>query len=261
LDQRGEPPLDSIRIRGSRPGFEPVEVSVPIHQTRQKEPTILQLVAKAILQDLDRIEDSSFAARRRAEQLGIQYSVSSRWTTFLAIEKTTNAQSFSGTYTAGFEKLVMSSQGGMNVAGQGSNLIQLSMTPYKEEEEAKAEVPGELSHLAINARAAVYLIPGDHPDHAGWLNSLGVMLESRYKRTGAMADLEEAISVARQAVDATPADHPDCPGYLNNLGVMLESRYKRTRAMADLEEAIGVARQAVDATPAYHPDRAGRLNI
>ncbi|KAK4148475.1 hypothetical protein C8A00DRAFT_47666 [Chaetomidium leptoderma] len=90
----------------------------------------------------------------------------------------------------------------------------------------------------------------------GRLNNLGNKLESRYERTGAMADLEEAIGVARQAVAATPDDHPNRAVCLNNLGTQLGRRYERTGAMADLEEAIGVARQAVAATPDNYPDRA-----
>lgn len=37
---------------------------------------------------------------------------------------------------------------------------------------------------------------------------LGILTE-RYSRTGAIADLEEAIQVSQQAIDATPDDHPD----------------------------------------------------
>ncbi|KAH6871883.1 CHAT domain-containing protein [Thelonectria olida] len=74
-------------------------------------------------------------------------------------------------------------------------------------------------------------------DRAAWLNNLGVRLGDRYSRTGAMADLEEAIRVAREAVKATPEDHPDRAGRLNNLGGRLSDRYSRTRAIADLEGA------------------------
>ena len=43
--------------------------------------------------------------------------------------------------------------------------------------------------------------PEDHPDKAEWLNNLGVMLSSRYKRTGNLQDLEAAV-------EAKPEDHP-----------------------------------------------------
>ncbi|KAL2136726.1 hypothetical protein VTI74DRAFT_1767 [Chaetomium olivicolor] len=86
------------------------------------------------------------------------------------------------------------------------------------------------------------------------------MLESRYERTGEMADLEEAIGIAKQAVELTPHDYPDRAGRLNSLGNKLQSRYERTGEMADLEEAIGIARQVVGSTPNDYPDRAGWLN-
>ncbi|KAH8675242.1 hypothetical protein BX600DRAFT_507495 [Xylariales sp. PMI_506] len=62
------------------------------------------------------------------------------------------------------------------------------------------------------------------PNKTGYLNNLGVYLEGRYERTGAKADLEEAISITRQTVDLIPIDHPDQTGYLNSLGNKLKSR-------------------------------------
>lgn len=59
------------------------------------------------------------------------------------------------------------------------------------------------------------------PDRASWVNNLGLMLESRYERTGAVTDLEEAIGMARQAVAATPDDDPDRAASLSNLGHQL----------------------------------------
>ena len=109
-------------------------------------------------------------------------------------------------------------------------------------------------------RQAIDVTPKDHLDLAVILNNLGTKLEIRYKRTGKIEDLEEAIQVARQAVDVTPKDHPDLAAWLNNLGTKLESRYERTGKMEDLKEAIQVARQAVDVTPKDHPDLAAWLN-
>ncbi|KAL8365101.1 hypothetical protein RB595_004089 [Gaeumannomyces hyphopodioides] len=96
----------------------------------------------------------------------------------------------------------------------------------------------------------------------GSVNDMGVgkHLGDRYSRTGAMADLEEAIRLGREAVDATPLDHPDRAKLLSNLGNRLGDRYSRTGAMADLEEAIRLGREAVDATPLDHPGRAKLLS-
>ncbi|KAH0563243.1 hypothetical protein GP486_002188 [Trichoglossum hirsutum] len=105
----------------------------------------------------------------------------------------------------------------------------------------------DLEEAIENGKHAVAETQEGNEAYAGRLNNLGVMLESRYERTGKMEDLEEAILIARQAVDAvdvTPEDHPDLAGRLNNLGNKLESRYERTGKMEDLEEAIQITQQA-----------------
>ena len=57
--------------------------------------------------------------------------------------------------------------------------------------------------------------PTDHPNHAMYLNNLGIALRVRFERSGALADLEAAIEAIRAAVEATPTDHPNhaesCP--------------------------------------------------
>ncbi|MEU6408167.1 tetratricopeptide repeat protein [Microbispora sp. NPDC046933] len=70
--------------------------------------------------------------------------------------------------------------------------------------------------------------PADHPQRALCLSSLGIVLLTRFERTGAMADLDEAIQRGRQAVQLTPADHPNRIGILNNLRNALQSRPDRT---------------------------------
>jgi hypothetical protein len=57
-------------------------------------------------------------------------------------------------------------------------------------------------------RQAVDSTPDDHPNWAGWLNSLGSFLGRWYERTSEMADLEEAIKAAKRAVDLTPDGYP-----------------------------------------------------
>jgi hypothetical protein len=77
----------------------------------------------------------------------------------------------------------------------------------------------------------------------------------RYRRTGELVHLDEAVEVGRQAVAAAPADHPDRPMYLSNLGNGLRTRFRRAGKLADLNEAIEVGRQAVAAISKHHPDR------
>ena len=103
-------------------------------------------------------------------------------------------------------------------------------------------------------------IPADHHDRVAMLSNLGLALQLRFERVGALADLDEAITVGWGAVQATPADHPDRAGYLSNLGFALRVRFRRVGAQADLDQAITVGREAVQATPADHPDRAGHMS-
>ncbi len=125
------------------------------------------------------------------------------------------------------------------------------------------ESTGDIDRISFAVICAQLVMSGTlhgHPDRAGRLNNLGVMLCGRYERTGKMTDLQEAIDAARQAVESTPEDHPGRAGCLNNLGNQLGRRYERTGEMTDLQEAIDAARQAVESTPEDHPDRAGRLS-
>ncbi|MCA1675927.1 MAG: tetratricopeptide repeat protein, partial [Actinobacteria bacterium] len=71
-------------------------------------------------------------------------------------------------------------------------------------------------------------------------------LRTRFDRTGAQSDLDEAIAVGRAAVSTTPDDHPDRAGRLSNLGAALRSRFDRTGAQSDLDEAITTYVQAAE---------------
>ncbi|MEV4713951.1 CHAT domain-containing protein, partial [Micromonospora sp. NPDC049374] len=84
---------------------------------------------------------------------------------------------------------------------------------------------------------------------------LGMTLHARFGRTGADADLDEAVTVLRQALDATPADHAYRIGCLSNLGNALQVRFQHFGTGRDLDEAVTVLRQAADASPAGHPSR------
>jgi hypothetical protein len=51
----------------------------------------------------------------------------------------------------------------------------------------------DLEEAICKGSQAVEGTPQGHPDLAGRLNNLGIMLESRIERTGRMEDLEEVI--------------------------------------------------------------------
>ncbi|RYP62375.1 hypothetical protein DL770_009601 [Monosporascus sp. CRB-9-2] len=111
-----------------------------------------------------------------------------------------------------------------------------------------------------DAEMAVSATPEDHPNRAGRLNNLGIMLCRRFERTSSMADLNRAVDIASMAVEATPQDHPDRAAVLKNLGNCFGRRFERTGSMDDLNRAVDIANMAVKATPQNHPDRAGMLN-
>ncbi|MFE0135762.1 CHAT domain-containing protein [Streptomyces sp. NPDC059037] len=103
-------------------------------------------------------------------------------------------------------------------------------------------------------------VPADSPERAGWLCNLGVALRVRFQRTGAQADLDEAVHLGREAVDTALAEHPERAKWLTNCAATLMLRFEQTGAEADLDEAVRLGREAVDTTPADHPERAGILS-
>lgn len=110
-------------------------------------------------------------------------------------------------------------------------------------------------------QTAVDLTAVDHPDQGDRLQSLGVGYNNRYRRTGAMADLEMSIKVKQKAVDLTPDDHPDRAGYLQSLGVGYTDRYQETGATMDLEAAIQRHAESLDhvVSPPISRLQSGRL--
>ncbi|KAL4743374.1 CHAT domain-containing protein [Aspergillus similis] len=115
-----------------------------------------------------------------------------------------------------------------------------------------AELEGTIKAI----REAVRATPEDHPDRAGRLNNLSILLGDRYSKTGEVGDLEEAIEAAREAVNRTPEGHPDRALYLNTLGNGLGQRCLRTGDVVESEEAIQIRREAIKAVPENHPDQA-----
>ena len=91
-------------------------------------------------------------------------------------------------------------------------------------------------------------------------DGLAIALLRRYERTGALADVDEAIEVARQALAQIPEGHPDRAARLSLLGYALSSRYERTGMAADLDMAIDFGRQAVAAGPRGAEDSANVAN-
>ena len=111
-----------------------------------------------------------------------------------------------------------------------------------------------------SARRTLESIPEGDRDHAAMLNNLSNMLQSRYKRTGSTADLDEAIQMSRQAVESMPNDDPYYLACQDNLRNKLIQRYASTEDLASLDDAVRVVRHALELTPDDHPDRPVRLH-
>ena len=81
------------------------------------------------------------------------------------------------------------------------------------------------------------------------LNNLGISFWSRFRRTGDLSDLSEAISSQQRAVQLTPDNHPNMPSWLGSLGVLFQSRYERMGDLLDLSGAISAQQRAIRLDP------------
>ncbi|MFB7497219.1 CHAT domain-containing protein [Streptomyces sp. NPDC056161] len=85
--------------------------------------------------------------------------------------------------------------------------------------------------------------------------ALGKALQTRFERTGTLADLDRAVAVLRQAVAATPPQRREYASRLLDLSMAVRLRFLRTRAAAEGDEAVDLARAAVAAVGDTEPDR------
>ncbi|TGJ72367.1 hypothetical protein EYR41_004266 [Orbilia oligospora] len=78
----------------------------------------------------------------------------------------------------------------------------------------------------------------------GMLSNFGVMLGTRFNRTGSMDDLNRAVEAVDIAVTATHQDHPDQANRLSNLGNQLKTRFHRTGSIDDTDRALSLHQEA-----------------
>ncbi|MFD3558190.1 CHAT domain-containing protein [Streptomyces sp. NPDC058686] len=79
-------------------------------------------------------------------------------------------------------------------------------------------------------------------------SDLSCVLQRRFERCGARADLDEAADAAREAAAEAPA--ACSPGLLTSLAIVLDFCARTTGSLDDLDTAIGLVRRAAAATPA-----------
>jgi hypothetical protein len=92
------------------------------------------------------------------------------------------------------------------------------------------------------------------------LNSLGLLLSSRFSITGAEDDLKAAISVQRDVVRIIPDEDPERSSIPYNLSVSLADLFRQGEEVHHLIETTRMGWLAVNAAPESHPNRAMYLN-
>jgi hypothetical protein len=94
-------------------------------------------------------------------------------------------------------------------------------------------------------------------------NTLAQALESRYRRTGDVTALSEAVEVSRAAASDIPPTYAYRSLYLSNLGQLLGELSAATGDVPLLAEGVDAARASVlaaRAAPAYRPDHLAALS-
>jgi hypothetical protein len=103
LIENSDTKYDSVTIKGTSSGGKESTVDIPIERVEVSEPMILTLAVKAILSDMEtgisqlhdvakeKLKLNATAAntyvRRIAEQLGKQWSITSKWTSFVGVNR------------------------------------------------------------------------------------------------------------------------------------------------------------------------------
>ncbi|MCX4769808.1 CHAT domain-containing protein [Streptomyces sp. NBC_01285] len=121
---------------------------------------------------------------------------------------------------------------------------------------------GDLSDLdaTVEAFEDAASLAAEGRERAGILHSLGTAWHTRYERTGAPADLEEAFAYCRAAVEAAPPASQVRAMCLSGLGTTSLTRFNVTGDATDLSRSINAYRAALEGLPDGHQDRALRLS-
>src|SRR5262249_21224616 len=96
------------------------------------------------------------------------------------------------------------------------------------------------------------------PQQAEYLNTLGAINTARYRRSGDLGELEEAMNAWQRAASAAPYS-AQRSSYLQNVGNGWDERYQRTLDLHDLHEAVSAFEQALTETDQESQDLPGVL--
>jgi hypothetical protein len=110
----------------------------------------------------------------------------------------------------------------------------------------------QLSGAVARCRRILAATPHDDSwSRSKTLGVLGVALQHRFRRHGAMADIDEAVEVGRWGADLIPEGDPDQLAILIDLAGALKLRFEREGAVLgrrDLDAAIATLRRAISVT-------------
>ncbi len=109
-----------------------------------------------------------------------------------------------------------------------------------------------LSGAVARCRQMLAVTPGDDSEaQSKVLRTLGVALRHRFRRHGAMADIDEAVEVSRRGADLVPEGDPAKLAILIDLAGALNLRFEREGAALgrrDLDAAVMTLRRAFGLT-------------
>jgi CHAT domain-containing protein len=131
-------------------------------------------------------------------------------------------------------------------------------------EEAERNHDQAAADQAIWKLAVVTLAARGHPLLSGYLSHLGTAWADRFRLTGRIADLDNAIGAHRKAIPLPPPDPADRAGFRANYSAALRARYEATGETSYLGQAVTLAREAVELgldTRARHAGHAARFAL
>jgi CHAT domain len=131
-------------------------------------------------------------------------------------------------------------------------------------EEAERNYDRAMADQAIWKLTVVALAARDHPLLAGYQSHLGTAWTDRFRLTGRVADLDNAIATHQKAVVLSPPYPADRAGFRANYCAALLARYEATGESGDLDQAETLAREAVKLAlevRAGNPDRVARFAL
>jgi tetratricopeptide (TPR) repeat protein len=117
----------------------------------------------------------------------------------------------------------------------------------------QADDPNALNRAINLLQRAIGATSRTDENWALYQSILGAALHDRFRRLGALADIEAAVTAGQRAIDATSAAGPNRAMYLSNLGAAYQARFEYLRQLIDLDAAVTNGRAAVLATPTDHP--------